>query len=134
VELGGIEPPSISRWAPVIRLFPLQRCAALPAGRLLMHQVRKSRNDFPFGHRSFSTSAFFLAVIPRFCCRAAVNWPRATLRLTVALCHLIRRRERTACWQLFFCPVLRVWATRVARSNIESDVETCQPLWTYVTP
>ena len=69
-----------------------------------MHQVRKSRNDFPFGHRSFSTSAFFLAVIPRFCCRAAVNWPRATLRLTVALLPQLSGESELLVGSYFFAP------------------------------
>jgi hypothetical protein len=35
-------------------------------------------------------SAFFLAVILRFCCRAAMDWPRAALLLTMSLYYLIR--------------------------------------------
>ena len=40
--------------------------------------------------RSFPPSAVFPAVILRFCCRAAVDRPRAALRLTMSLYHLDR--------------------------------------------
>jgi len=104
VELGGIEPPSISRWAPVIRLFPFCCYAATPTGRLLVHAVHKSRYNFLYSHRSFTTSSVFPNVIPRFCCRAAVNWPRATLRLTVALCHGLGGESELLVGSYFFAP------------------------------
>jgi hypothetical protein len=37
------------------------------------------------GHRSFPTPAVFPAVILRFCCRAAVDRPRAPLLVTMSL-------------------------------------------------
>ena len=42
-----------------------------------------------------------------FCCRAAVARPRVPSPVTGALYYLVgtRRRERTARWQLFWCPV-----------------------------
>ena len=45
---------------------------------------------FPISHQSFLTSAFFLAVISRFCCRAAVDRPRAPFLVTMSLHYLIR--------------------------------------------
>jgi hypothetical protein len=57
--------------------------AAPPAGRLPARGG--SRSDFPEGQRSFPPSAVFPAVIPRFWCRAAVEWPRATFLLTMTL-------------------------------------------------
>ncbi len=40
---------------------------------------------FPNRQRSFSPSAVFPAVIPHFCCRAVMDWPRATFLLTMTL-------------------------------------------------
>ena len=40
---------------------------------------------FPNRQRSFSPSAVFPAVIPHFCCRAVMDWPRAALLLTMTL-------------------------------------------------
>ena len=45
----------------------------------------ESRIVFPNRQRSFSPSAVFPAVIPHFCCRAVMDWPRAALLLTVTL-------------------------------------------------
>jgi len=61
---------------------------------------------FPTGQCSFSPSVLFLTVILRFCCRAAMDWPRAALLLTVSLYDLIRLRERIACWQFLLLPLL----------------------------
>ena len=58
--------------------------AAPPAGRLTT-RCGGPRSVFPEGQRSFLPSAVFPAVIPRFCCRAAVEWPRATFLLTMSL-------------------------------------------------
>jgi hypothetical protein len=52
-------------------------------------------------------SVVFPTVILRFCCRAAMDWPRVALLLTMSLYNLkIRRRERTARWQFFWLPRL----------------------------
>src|SRR6185436_18255069 len=69
--------------------------AAPPPGRLTSRGG--PRIVFPIGQRSFPPPACFQAVILRFCCRAAVDRPRAALRLTMCL-YLpeIRRRVRTA--------------------------------------
>src|SRR4029078_13388546 len=66
-----------------------------PRGRLTSRGG--PRIVFPIGQRSFPPPACFQAVILRFCCRAAVDRPRAALRLTMCL-YLpeIRRRVRTA--------------------------------------
>ena len=80
--------------------------AVLPAGRLAPVTLGR-RLVFPGSHRSFPTSSVFADVIPRFCCRAAVDRPRAAFLLTMSLHYLrIRRRERTAGWQFFLVPRL----------------------------
>ena len=67
---------------------------ALPPGRLTSGGHRRV---FPRCQRSFPPSAVFPAAILRFCCRAAVDRPRAALRLTMFRCSpRVRRRERTA--------------------------------------
>ena len=79
--------------------------AISPTGRMFPI-ARKPRHVFACGQRTFSRSAFFLAVIPRFCCRAAVDRPRAPFLVTMSLYNLrIRRQERIAGWQFCFCPV-----------------------------
>ena len=79
--------------------------AAPPPGRLT--SPGGPRIVFPIGQRSFPPPACFQAVILRFCCRAAVDRPRAALRLTMTV-YLpgIRRRQRTAGWQLLLVPRL----------------------------
>ena len=57
--------------------------AAPPPGRLTSRGG--PRLVFPTGQRSFPPPACFQAVILRFCCRAAVDRPRAALRLTMSL-------------------------------------------------
>ena len=57
--------------------------AASPPGRLTSEAVHGS--VFPGRQRSFPPSAVFPAVILRFCCRAAVDRPRAALRVTMSL-------------------------------------------------
>jgi hypothetical protein len=56
------------------------------------------RHVFPCGQRSFSPSAVFPAAIPRFCCRAAVNRPRAPFLVTMSLRHLTNQAARANCW------------------------------------
>ena len=84
VELGGIEPPSNSLRTDPIRPFPLHTYAGVPAGRLPVTSGG-SRIVFPNRQRSFSPSAVFAAVIPHFCCRAVMDWPRAAFLLTMTL-------------------------------------------------
>ena len=82
--------------------------AISPTGRIFPI-ARKPRHVFACGQRTFSRSAFFLAVIPRFCCRAAVDRPRAPFLVTMSLYNLsIRRQERTAGWQFCFLPRLTI--------------------------
>ena len=61
---------------------------------------------FPNRHQSFLTSAFFLAVIPRFCCRAAVDRPRAPFLVTMSLRSPKDQAARANCSLaiLFFAP------------------------------
>jgi hypothetical protein len=55
--------------------------AVTPTGRLSARGG--PRSVFPVSQRSFPLSAVFPAVIPHFCCRAVMNWPRAALLLTM---------------------------------------------------
>ena len=52
---------------------------------------------FPSSHRSFPTPAVFSAVILRFCCRAAVNRPRAPFLVTMSLHNLMNQAARANC-------------------------------------
>ena len=80
--------------------------AARPAGRLTVASGGP-RSVFAECQQTFLQSAVFLAVIPRFCCRAAVDRPRAPFLVTMYLYYLkIRRRRRTARWQFCFLPRL----------------------------
>src|SRR6056297_1678542 len=54
-----------------------------PTGRLSARGGRRS--VFPESQRSFTPSTVFPVVIPHFCCRAVVEWPRATFLLTMTL-------------------------------------------------
>ncbi len=55
--------------------------AVPPTGRLSARGG--PRSVFPVSHRSFPTSTVFPVVIPHFCCRAVMEWPRAALLLTM---------------------------------------------------
>ena len=55
--------------------------AVTPTGRL--SALGGPRAVFPTCQRSFPLSAVFPAVIPHFCCRAVMDWPRAALLLTM---------------------------------------------------
>ena len=80
--------------------------AARPAGRLTVASGGP-RSVFAECQQTFLRSAIFLAAIPRFCCRAAVDRPRAPFLVTMYLYYLkIRRRRRTARWQFCFLPRL----------------------------
>ena len=58
--------------------------AARPAGRLTVASGGP-RSVFAECQQTFLRPAFFLAVIPRFCCRAAVDRPRAPFLVTMSL-------------------------------------------------
>ena len=58
--------------------------AARPAGRLTVASGGP-RSVFAECQQTFLQSAVFLAVIPRFCCRAAVDRPRAPFLVTMSL-------------------------------------------------
>src|SRR5262245_7855130 len=91
VELGGIEPPSISRWTNPLRPFPASRLS-LPHRRVGWRRLSRGRHRrlvFPWSQPSFRPSVVFPTVILRFCCRAAGDRPRAALLPTMTL-HLPR--------------------------------------------
>ena len=98
VELGGIEPPSIRHETPVLRPFP--SFSLTQGGRRVSWPSSGDggpRIVFPIRHRSFPTPAVFAAVIPRFCCRAAVNRPRAPLLVTMSLVSPEDQAARANC-------------------------------------
>jgi hypothetical protein len=70
--------------------------AVTPTGRLSARGG--PRSVFPVSQRSFSPSAVFPAVIPHFCCRAVMDWPRATFLLTMTLRSLdVNQAARANC-------------------------------------
>ena len=79
--------------------------AARPAGRLTVASGGP-RSDFAECQQTFLQSAFFLAVIPRFCCRAAVDRPRAPFLVTMSLRSPKDQAARANCSLaiLFFAP------------------------------
>ena len=52
---------------------------------------------FPNGQRSFPPSVVFPTVIPHFCCRAVMDWPRAALLLTMTLVSPEDQAARVNC-------------------------------------
>src|SRR5262245_6723559 len=87
VELGGIEPPSISRWTNPLRPFPTSRLT-LPHRRVGWIIEMIQRRVFARGQPSFRLSVVFPTVISRFCCRAAGDRPRVASLLTMSVRHL----------------------------------------------
>ena len=88
MELEGIEPSSAEWSTSAIRPFPGQGLtAALPPDR---RSVMLTAGSFPevsgLSHRQRS----FPAVLHRFCCRAAVDWPRVSSRIAGTLYFLTR--------------------------------------------
>ena len=79
--------------------------AARPAGRLTSASGGP-RSVFAECQQTFLQSAVFLAVIPRFCCRAAVDRPRAPFLVTMSLHYLTNQAARANCSLaiLFFAP------------------------------
>jgi hypothetical protein len=69
--------------------------AVSPTGRLSARGG--PRAVFPTSQRSFSPSAVFPAVIPHFCCRAVMDWPRATFLLTMTLRSPENQAARANC-------------------------------------
>ena len=69
--------------------------AVTPTGRLSARG--EPRSVFPECQRSFSPSAVFPAVIPHFCCRAVMDWPRAALLLTMSLVSPEDQAARANC-------------------------------------
>jgi len=94
--------------------------AATPPGRL---GPRSRRRIFLRCQWSFPPSAFFQAVTPCFCCRAAVSWPRAPLLVTVSLFGLSYQaaRANSPSAVLVLPPFKESEATLVARSSLRSQ-------------
>src|SRR5690606_11360608 len=78
--------------------IPVIAASRLPHRRVGWPCEEDRRRVFPRCQWSFPPSAVFPAVNHRFCCQAAVIWPRVPLLVAIALVHLgwIRRRGRTA--------------------------------------
>ena len=92
-------------YEPATTIPDIETDAVSPAGRM---PPKWQRQGFPYGQWSFQLSAVFLAVIPRFCCRAAVDWPRATFLLTMTLRSLdVNQAARANCSSaiLVFAPI-----------------------------
>ena len=70
--------------------------AVTPTGRLSARGG--PRSVFPESQQSFPLAAVFPAVIPHFCCRAVMDWPRATFLLTMTLRSLdVNQAARANC-------------------------------------
>ncbi len=70
--------------------------AVTPTGRLSARGG--PRSVFPECQQSFPLAAVFPAVIPHFCCRAVMDWPRATFLLTMTLRSLdVNQAARANC-------------------------------------
>jgi hypothetical protein len=79
--------------------------AEAPTGRL--PDQAGPRSVFPESQQSFPLAMVFSIVIPHFCCRAVVEWPRATFLLTITLhSSEINQAARAKCSSaiLFFSP------------------------------
>ena len=94
--------------------------AATPPGRL---GPKSRRRIFLRCQWSFPPSAFFQAVTPCFCCRAAMRWPRAPLLVTVSLFGLSYQaaRANSPSAVLLLPPFKESEATLVARSSLRSQ-------------
>ena len=68
--------------------------AETPTGRLSAQGG--PRSVFPESQQSFPLAMVFPIVIPHFCCRAVVEWPRATFLLTMTLHYLIKDQAARA--------------------------------------
>ena len=83
--------------------------AVSPTGRL--SDRVGPRLVFPRSQRTFPLSVVFPTVIPHFCCRAVMDWPRATFLLTMTLHDLMRsgcESELLSFGNSLCSPVLRV--------------------------
>ncbi len=68
--------------------------AETPTGRLSARGG--PRSVFPESQQSFPLAVVFPTVIPHFCCRAVMDWPRATFLLTMTLHYLIKDQAARA--------------------------------------
>jgi hypothetical protein len=107
VELGGIEPPSVSRWTNPLRPFPALRLS-LPhrrVGRPPRAVVRA--RSFPSVSRLSDCQRSFPPASPASVAGLRVNGPVWHFCSRCLCAHLgIRRRERTASWQFLLVPRL----------------------------
>lgn len=88
VETPGIEPGSVippHSSYDYSRFSACARCTDGSVERSRKYSQNACGSSTPIGPWSLPMSTVFPVAIPRFCCRAAMNRPRAALRLTVAL-------------------------------------------------
>ena len=100
---------TLVRRAVIARATPIPEISALRLPPCRVRRIRGShRRVFPRRQWSFPPSAVFPCCLHRFCCRAAVDRPRAPLLVTMTLGSpdQIRRRERTAHRRFFGVPRL----------------------------
>ena len=69
--------------------------AVTPTGRLSARGG--PRSVFPESQQSFPLAVVFPTVIPHFCCRAVMEWPRATFLLTMTLRSPENQAARANC-------------------------------------
>ena len=100
--------------------------AEAPAGRMAT-VAGGPRIVFPNRHRSFPTSAVFSAVIPRFCCRAAVDRPRAPFLVTMSLHNLMNQAARANC-SLAILVVAPFSESEQLGSHARTDTLTSKPV------
>ena len=85
---------------------------------------------FPIRHRSSPTPTVFPVAIPRFCCRAAVDRPRAPLLVTMSLHSPEDQAARANCSLAILCGAPFSESEQLGSHSQASgpDVETSQPL------
>jgi len=81
------------------------RDTTIPASVLTQHRRRVDHPVTRVARRLSAVSSVFPAVILRFCCRAAVDWPRAPLLVTMSLYDGLGRESELLVGNSFGCPV-----------------------------
>ena len=115
---------------PATTVPDFEAVAASPAGRLVTSlRGGHRRLVFPWCQPSFRPSVVFPTVILRFCCRAAVDRPRAALLLTMSLHSPEDQAARANCSLaiLVVAPFSESEQLGSQYSPLVTDVETCQP-------
>ena len=101
--------------------------AVTPTGRLSARGG--PRSVFPECQRSFSPSAVFPAVIPHFCCRAVMDWPRATFLLTMTLRSLdVNQAARANCLGSAILVVAPFYESEQLGSQTRTALLTSKPV------